>query len=545
MDLAATGLAPTRHHVADPVTDQVGAMTAAAVGLVTGAHATVLVVLDEHGARVLGRDGSPRPAEEAQLLAAVRSGALPAGGRGPGAGVLHALATRAQRCWLWLEGAPAVDPPLDRCAALAGRALEVEAEARTVTVRAHLAGAARDVVRAAVASDAPAEVVVASEADILTGLGARAIKTRIYGSTEGIGSFHALPDELPGLPAPLADAVRVVLQGCWDRQETWNVRATEVRAGRALPLGEEHRDLLADWVGLLAARGLEDVLLVPMGAGAACVGLVGLFRAADDPAWSGADRSAALDIGHDLGRAVATVRARESERRALAELREVDRYRSRLVATLAHELRTPLATITAALELMGPPRTPDDLDAAAYIGRAAGSIRALVDGLLVVGRADGPPAAPLVPADLVPVVCGAVDDVRMTAAARGVRVGLTTVEAARVAADPGELALLVSNLVANAVKYTPAGGWVAVRLESGDGVARLVVEDSGIGIAAHDVPHVFAEFFRSSDPDAAAQPGSGLGLAVVRSVAERAGGHVAVASELGVGSQFTVELPTA
>ncbi|MFW6773947.1 sensor histidine kinase [Nocardioides sp. CPCC 205120] len=543
IDLAATGLAATRRHV----TDQVGAMAAAAVGLVTGARATVLVVLDGHGARVLGRDGLARPAEEAALLAAVRTGAPPPG-RGPGDGLVHVLETSAPRCWLWLDGAPAEPPLLDRCAALAGRALEVEAEARSVTARAHLAGAARDVVRAAVASDAPAAFVAASEADILAGLGARAVKTRIYGSSEGIGSFHALPDELPGMPDPLADAVRGVLEDCWDRQETWNVRSADVRAGVAGPLVPGHDDLLAAWVGRLAARGLEDVLLVPMGAGATCVGLVGLFRTADDPAWSAAERSAALDIGHDLGRAVVTVRAREAERRALAELREVDRYRNRLVATLAHELRTPLATITAALELMGPPRDEDELDAAAYIGRAAGSIRTLVDGLLVVARAEGPLVAPQVPTDLVPVVRAAVDDVRVTAAAKGVRVGLGSAGlggTARVPADPGELALLVSNLVSNAVKYTPAGGWVEVRVVTTDDVARLVVEDSGIGIAEHELPHVFAEFFRSADPDAAVHPGSGLGLAIVRSVAERAGGRVAVTSELGVGSQFTVELPRA
>jgi signal transduction histidine kinase len=109
--------------------------------------------------------------------------------------------------------------------------------------------------------------------------------------------------------------------------------------------------------------------------------------------------------------------------------------------------------------------------------------------------------------------------------------------------DAGDVDHVVTNLVSNALKYTPAGGRVVVSVASVDGEATLAVTDDGIGIAAEDLPRLFEEFYRSADPAAAGQPGTGLGLAIVRRFVERHGGRVEVDSELGVGSTFRVILP--
>jgi signal transduction histidine kinase len=101
----------------------------------------------------------------------------------------------------------------------------------------------------------------------------------------------------------------------------------------------------------------------------------------------------------------------------------------------------------------------------------------------------------------------------------------------------------VANLVSNAVKYTPDGRRVAIRVSRSDDRVRIEVADEGLGISADDQQHLFDEFFRSTNPDAFSQPGTGLGLSIVKRIVERHDGDIAVSSELGCGSTFTVTLP--
>ena len=109
---------------------------------------------------------------------------------------------------------------------------------------------------------------------------------------------------------------------------------------------------------------------------------------------------------------------------------------------------------------------------------------------------------------------------------------------------------MVSNLVGNAVKYSPDGTDVRVTLSEDPtagthGEVVLEVTDQGIGISAADQEHLFEEFFRSEDPEAVRQPGTGLGLAIVKRVVDRHGGRITVRSAPGEGSTFTVRLPRA
>jgi signal transduction histidine kinase len=112
-----------------------------------------------------------------------------------------------------------------------------------------------------------------------------------------------------------------------------------------------------------------------------------------------------------------------------------------------------------------------------------------------------------------------------------------------VEADLALLQQALHNLVENAIKYTPNGGKVEVRIHSDQDQIRFAISDTGIGIAPVDQPRLFEKFYRGAQREAKKQNGSGLGLAIVKSIAERHGGQVWVESQLGKGSTFTLEIP--
>ena len=117
------------------------------------------------------------------------------------------------------------------------------------------------------------------------------------------------------------------------------------------------------------------------------------------------------------------------------------------------------------------------------------------------------------------------------------------IAAVSVRGSQDDLALLVRNLLSNAIHYTSQGGQVTVRLAPTDGWSALTVRDTGIGIPRRDLDRVFERFYRVDRARSRETGGTGLGLSIVRHVAENHGGTVTVESELGVGSTFTVELP--
>jgi two-component system sensor histidine kinase VicK len=110
-------------------------------------------------------------------------------------------------------------------------------------------------------------------------------------------------------------------------------------------------------------------------------------------------------------------------------------------------------------------------------------------------------------------------------------------------ADQALLHQAVYNLVENAIKYTPDNGRVVIRTLSQPGYLIFAIEDSGLGISAEDLPHLFEKFYRGKQRETRAQPGSGLGLAIVHSVATNHGGRVWVDSVVGKGSTFYLQIP--
>ena len=224
----------------------------------------------------------------------------------------------------------------------------------------------------------------------------------------------------------------------------------------------------------------------------------------------------------------------------------------RFVADAAHELGTPMTALQADLDLAV--EAPDAEARDRHLARAQEQLERLDTlrrGLLALSRLEGPARPETASetanlADVVREIVGSMAsradqlDIGLVADLGGDQAGLV------VPCERARLAGVVANLVDNALKFTPAGGRVTVTLAAQAGApgwVRLVVEDTGVGIDATELPLVFERFHRARSTQAI--PGSGLGLAIVRATVERAGGEVAIDSEVGRGTRVTVVLPRA
>jgi len=234
--------------------------------------------------------------------------------------------------------------------------------------------------------------------------------------------------------------------------------------------------------------------------------------------------------------------------RDLTESERIHQIRRDFVANVSHELKTPLAAIRGYAETLVDGAVEDPATALRMSERILAQSRRLGDlleDLLTLSRlerTETPPVAERV--DLRELAEEAVELVATPASAKSIVVTLAEGPATELDGDPDALLRMLSNLLDNAVKYTPAGGRVDVRLERGDGEVRIEVRDTGIGIPAAQVSRIFERFYRVDKGRAREEGGTGLGLAIVKHVAQSHGGRVEVESDLGRGSLFRVLLPS-
>lgn len=238
------------------------------------------------------------------------------------------------------------------------------------------------------------------------------------------------------------------------------------------------------------------------------------------------------------------------EQAARTEAEEANRLKDDFLATLSHELRTPLTAMLGWLSMLRAGRLDAETSKHALetVERNARTQAQLIEDLVDVSRiAGGKMKLEVQPVDLLPVISEAVDIVRPAANARGVLIeiaGGTTV--GPVAGDPARLQQIIWNLLSNAVKFTPRDGHVYISLRRVDSFAEIEVRDTGIGIDADFLPRVFERFRQAESSLTRSHRGMGLGLAIVRHLAELHGGVVAAASDgEGKGSTFTVRIPLA
>jgi signal transduction histidine kinase len=261
-------------------------------------------------------------------------------------------------------------------------------------------------------------------------------------------------------------------------------------------------------------------------------------------------------------RALERLRLRERDARADAEaaqeqlsrqnelLLEADRLKDEFVALISHDLRTPLTSIVGYTELalddeMEPPLDDERRSYLKVVARGSERLLRLVDDLLFVARLQAGKGLQLErrELDLTAIAIQVVDEAQPRAATKGLSLSCSADGPVTVEADKGRIFQLLENLISNAIKFTPPGGSVEVRVSAAADGGVLEVSDTGIGFSPRDAERLFERFFRAPSAVTNQVPGTGLGLYIARAIAEAHGGRISARSEVGGGTTFRIELP--
>jgi len=237
--------------------------------------------------------------------------------------------------------------------------------------------------------------------------------------------------------------------------------------------------------------------------------------------------------------------------KANAELRELEMAKSRYLRKVAHELRSPIAAVQSSLRVVVdgltgelPPKAEE------MIGRAESrtwALLKLVNDLLTLSRAREVKLLERREPVSLRAVAERVAGL-LSARAQGKSVRLQVqfpADLPPIMGDPEAVEQMLTNLTANAIKYTPEGGQVTISGQRSSGGVELHVSDTGIGIPEEDIPNIFNEFFRARNAREYAKEGTGLGLSIVKSIVDGLGGTISVQSTVGKGTTFIVSLPSA
>jgi PAS domain S-box-containing protein len=274
---------------------------------------------------------------------------------------------------------------------------------------------------------------------------------------------------------------------------------------------------------------------------------------------SGVDPAGFIFVAYDVTdqRTQATTRERELAltqlaRQQLAEqnarLLELDRMKDEFVALVSHELRTPLTSIVGYLEPIldreAGPLTPNQEQFLKTIDRNARALSKIVGDLLFLASVDaGKLTLQSEDVNLGQVVADSVEAGRPSADQRAITLTIDTDGVPFVRGDRARLAQVTDNLLSNAIKFTPDGGHVEVHGHGDGSNAVIEIRDSGVGISADEIPHLFTRFYRATSATEHAISGTGLGLAIVKEITDAHHGAIQVDSSPGVGTTMRVLLP--
>ncbi len=231
--------------------------------------------------------------------------------------------------------------------------------------------------------------------------------------------------------------------------------------------------------------------------------------------------------------------------RAKAELEKLDAMKSRFMLTVAHELRAPVAAIQGYLGLILDGYAADDeQEMLENAHRRCGELLDMISDLLLLAhmkeKAAGVKKTTVSVARVLEEVTGLL---RAEAERKGLTLKTEFSGQPEMLADEEHLRQLWTNLISNSIKYTPRGGRVVASVDQKDGRVIGVVSDTGVGIAADDLPRIFDEFYRTKQAKSIEEHGTGLGLSIVKQIVESYGGTIDVESHLGEGTTFTFTLP--
>jgi len=420
----------------------------------------------------------------------------------------------------------------------AGLAIANAEQREELAEQVRLGQALRQIVVAGSSGDLDQVLTVAAR-ELHAGLAAAQVSLRCFPDTADDRREHAAGHPLPNQREERVEGLRRDL-----------VQLTSQTAPRPLLLDGDDSDwaLLpdsgADVAAIMSVRGWARMLVAALGVGRQVLGYVVVMRTAEQPPFNQNELDAVHEASRELGRLVLDTRLRDTERRLVSELREIDRYKGELIATISHELKTPLTSIIGHTELLEDAEV--HVTSVRAISRNAARLDRLVTNLLSYSKVQEKRELVRRPVDLEDVCRTSLEMLAVQAAGAGVDVTLCPAPGPVVVnGDPEELPRVVDNICSNAVKYTRPGGSVVVEVRASGGYGEVVVTDTGLGISPGDRGHLFSAFHRSTNPDALTIPGTGLGLAISRRIAELHGGTIEVESELGRGSTFTLRVPLA
>jgi len=355
------------------------------------------------------------------------------------------------------------------------------------------------------------------------------------------------------------DGVVVLARGAWEEWTGVRMPLEPSVTGQVMATGRPylHNDVRADRLFALPDRlgGIRAAACASLATQESVIGALWIGRKGDI-----LDSELKLLVGmtemaaNALYRVglVETLERRVADRtRELSEanrqLQELDRAKDQFISNVNHELRTPLANIKLYLSLLERGKPEKHAEYLQTLRREQRRLEKMIEDLLDLSRLDlGVTRIEPVPVQLDGVLRPLVADRLHLAIERGLSLEYEAApDVPPVLADPERLTEVVTNLVTNAVNYTPSGGRIAVTTAAADGWVTLAVRDTGPGIAAEDLPHLFERFYRGQVGRRASAPGTGLGLAISREIVERLGGRITVESEPGQGAVFTVWLRVA
>ncbi|HWQ11462.1 MAG TPA: HAMP domain-containing sensor histidine kinase [Roseiflexaceae bacterium] len=374
---------------------------------------------------------------------------------------------------------------------------------------------------AAVGAAAGAVVALAGDGNMLEVL-----------DTFGYPGEHAASPQLIPLAAraPAADALH--------RREPVLLGSREALAARYPELAAAH-----SYAGQQAWATLP--LLLPDRA----VGVLELSFATPR-AFSGEERGLLAELAQLCARALARAGVYEAERRAHTDAEAAVQLRDHFLSLAAHDLKTPLTALIGQAQLLRRRMQREGMVDARHLHSLdivvsqAGRLNRMVSALLDFARIEqGRLRIECTSLDLGALVRQAIEDLQGTLASHSLIFDQEDAGGLSVEGDAPRLEQVIRILVGNAVTYSPGGGTVLVRAERGGATARLLVIDRGIGVPASDLPHLGTRFYRAANAGAAHGGGMGIGLYVAREIISQHGGTIAIASEEGVGTTVTVELP--
>ncbi|XAS69747.1 ATP-binding protein [Micrococcaceae bacterium Sec5.7] len=351
--------------------------------------------------------------------------------------------------------------------------------------------------------------------------------------------------KLPSRLGLLEDRAHRVANRLWQQAEVLTIVDHQEHYA---PFAQE----LQSWSGEPNPRAS---VVVPVGEGDSALGVIWIGHVDEPREWTRAEISLIQHVAGNVAHGLIQGHLISAQQQVLQQLRQLDKAKTDFLANVNHELRTPLTSITAYLDMIrdgtGGPVPEGIAGMVEIISRNSDRLRRLIEDLLTVSKQDGATTLNLTQVDIGQLLEIVVATLRPLADSRGVAISFADdAEDLKISADERQLEQVFTNIIANAIKFTPDGGRVTITGAAetdADGHPGLLVQvqDTGCGIPEAELQQVFNRFFRASNASSAAIPGSGLGLAIAHDIMSRHSGQLELTSTLGTGTTVSARLPRA